>query len=797
MFMKKTLFIVFLIWNLLSSTFNYAQKAMDLPKKFQRPLESVNTTDLSDLKDKVIGTPWYVFSDRANNPLFTDVSLKTKLIDLSFGEKLAVLAVNGTKFNVGIVDKNKQIKQKGWIESSKVLLWAKSLVDDVHEIDIRAMVIYKLGQNTLADKGVIPVYQTPVVTPNSPSKEHGGIFDYFYIYKKEASKYLIGKRNLIDKLANDILYGWVDEENVSTWSHRVAWEKNWEPEAVKERKSFSDKRGIIVTSERSESECLMKINRKAVKSSDCISTKSPSPYVETENDVSTIRNSGTQGRFPLLELGKGNVKNEVVKVGVISEAQIPGGDKVDPNTITAIFEDMGRKRNINIIFVIDGTESMQPYAASIQIGLTSAMRRITDSVNKYVSKDNKTNQYSFGAVIYRDAAWEKPADKYGEKLSLDTTEMFKWIRNNIALKSKSPDLDQSEAVFNGLYYALDKYRPDTLNSNYVILIGDCSDHFDNVKRSTVYKSIEEVANYYKRYSINFISIQVHNEGRAEHLQFVDQMRVFSAKLLDLKAIEKIPGGAVKDFYREPEGSKIITRVTACALNKPLSQQSLAGQVNSNIFFIEDDVNKRIIELNNVFEKTGVPDPYATARVVDFLRKKGIPYTQAHEMFKKGLTQEYNVGYASLYCSGVQFPLYKQVVLLEQSDLKQINELIAEIYKIKNYPIDSRKDKLAKLLKTIARRYFPGIPDTEIQWKSLADLLSRITGKECSNPEVCSLTIAKIPSLTSDKVNEIFSYFEKYGSGLKKIQNNMGKYEARYIPKDTKLKYVFVPGNEIP
>lgn len=799
--MKSIILPLVVVLSMIVGYNSYAQQLKNTPKEFQRPVESVlNHLVSSSLSAQMANQPWFVFSDRSLNILYSDPDLKTKGKTLKFGQKMGVLELTNDVLKVGIIDKDKKIGDIGYISINKILLWKKSLVDDSNRVDIRAMVMYTIGKGSLQDEGRVRIYMNPIVSNNAADYTfHDGIFDYFFIFKTEGNFYLIGKRNYIDNVADNVLYGWVHKENVSTWSHRVAWEKNWEVQAVAERQSFTDNTGIIVTNDRSEANCLLQLNRRSQSSKGCIKTNSV--YLETRKDMSTVRHSGTRGRFPLLEMGSRNVAQTTMKVGVISSIEIPGLSKVEDDLVTKILDDMGQIRKINIIFVIDATQSMQPYSASIQSGVNNAMKQIADSISKRSNRDDKQNDYSFGAVLYRDDAMARPVEKWGQNLSSDKDALFKWLNdrmnnvNNNPAPGKKADPDQAEAVFNGLYFALDQYRIDPSNSNYVILIGDCGDHFDKT-RSNVYKTLESVMPLYQKYNVNFMAFQVHNEGKKEHRDFVDTLRRFSSDILGISSL--LPGSPSNPLlYKEPAIAKIKTRIKSCPLNKPLSVQDLTFEIKTNITFIEDDVNKKVRELTEIFEGKGVSDPVATARVVEFLKRKGVPPSEAKEWCERGLTQEYSEGYTVLNNPDCQYPLFKQVVLLEKADLHGINVMIGDLIKAKVFPPTEKTKYLINTFRSMARTYFPGIPDKEIQFMDIGNLLYRITGKPCTNNEICSIQIDKIGTYPKAKLDSIITYFEQFKKGLLTIESSLTKYPARYSPPDTKLNFIYIPAEDIP
>lgn len=802
--LKIKLLTIAMVWLIVIPGYSQ-QKLEEIPRKFQRPTENVDLSIPAPNAARQTGTQWYVFSDRENNPVYSDQKLTKEMGKLRFAQKIAVLESFPNQNNVlrvGLLDKNNQIQQRGFVSANNVLLWKKSLVDIEYDIDLRAMIIFTLSKESVKDSGKVRYYQSPQVNDKSPFSLRGGIFEYFFIYKKFGNYYLIGKRNSIDKEADDILIGWVNTENVSRWNHRVLWEINWDAEAVAERNSFQDKRGIIVTSSQNEANCLKEIDRKHTDSKMCVNNTAV--FIEGPN-AKLQRSPGLQRRFPLLELPQGDISDQAIKVGVFSTYQAPDIGSIDPNQINKFIDGIDKIRKINIVFVIDASESMQPYTQSVRSGVRLAMRKIADSIHIKSNSVDKTNQYSFGAVLYRDAVSQVPVEKFGQQLTMDTIGLFKWletrmkIENNKSLPGKNQVNNQEKALFYGLHYAIDQYQPDATCSNYVILIGNEGDQLDSVKQPGVYKRIDDVAKLYKKFNINFSAFQVKNEGKELNRMFVDQMRQFASFIQGINT--PIPASTKNpNFYQEPQGAILKTRIQTCSVGKPLYTDDLASWIVQNISFIEDDVNHKVKSVMAILKGTGVDEAYGTASILSYLLSDGFSYSEAKALCDNGLTQDYREGYAFLNSPGCKYPLFKPVVMIERNRLLEFIRFLQGLAEARRFPITERNHYLINVLKAIYRIYFPGISDAAIENIELGSFINRISGKKFSNPELSTLTVEKVRSLTSrqeSEINELSDYITSYLANLERIEYMANQYPGRYLVPDSKLFYLFIPADELP
>ena len=175
---------------------------------------------------------------------------------------------------------------------------------------------------------------------------------------------------------------------------------------------------------------------------------------------------------------------------------------------------------MNLIIVVDGTQSMEPYFKRLYDAIKKACAKYTDA--KYKVK--------LGLVIYRDykdinSNGDSCYVEYVPMRQMNDSKLFKTFETGgtYGIRSSLHD-DYAEVLYEGLYTALDtakmKYKRD--ESNLIFVVGDCGNRWNDPRCPTM-DAIKE-----KMYAnnVNIISFQVHNmesDRTTAWYDFNDQM----------------------------------------------------------------------------------------------------------------------------------------------------------------------------------------------------------------------------------------------------------------------------------
>jgi hypothetical protein len=406
------------------------------------------------------------------------------------------------------------------IPKSKLLLWKDCLVEkdvvvDEYRADFpkKAMVINRLiGTNVEQNPGYYKA-------PNTEDRFRIGLpkeFTVLFVYKVQNNCMLLGTKPRVEDPQNAIsmIKGWAPFSQLTPWNHHLALEFNWEKADV-----------------RKGNQTPIMLYDNAVSAPNFCSNKNFQPAsavgrtVFREQTFHTQRVQGFYTRTPVLTQGI-ELSNRTPEIGFIGEIKlqsIPGMenciDQIDP-PLNALDEiriktqiNVKKSSRINILFVVDGTKSMERYSSSIQMAMTTTM----NSLKQEYGKDDRIS-FNFGAAVYRDHL-ENSADcpGIGGNYVVDISNNGNWTTNitsineffagSMVVERNKCDREHPEAVYYGLSKAMKTFSVDKMNTNYIILIGDASNN-DAYWSSSV--SQQSVIQLMVENNFNLIALQVHH-----------------------------------------------------------------------------------------------------------------------------------------------------------------------------------------------------------------------------------------------------------------------------------------------
>lgn len=226
------------------------QMVLGYPEAYKRPPNPygdkkdstfINGEHLNEMDTKV---GWWVVVDHDEAQSFTSAGGGTFKTKLKFG--IAYYVLNEKDDWVELVDalvdgrRIVRLKEKiGWVQKKYLLLWNHSLINPVTKRNQKAILINKYeyfldnvcGKNELANAYTSPSGEKMI--------EDLKISRFYFVYKKEGERYLLGLLSRLSYIDNTILLGWVNKEQIAFWNTIVALEPNFTDEAYNERKSNS------------------------------------------------------------------------------------------------------------------------------------------------------------------------------------------------------------------------------------------------------------------------------------------------------------------------------------------------------------------------------------------------------------------------------------------------------------------------------------------------------------------------------------------------------------------------------
>jgi hypothetical protein len=650
---------------------------MRTPGKYLMPMD--NASEGLPGKEKE-GDLWIVFSDRPGNPLYTDKTCKTpngKRMD--FMQPMYVIAESPTAIQVVSLDDADfrgnllagAISKAAWVNKTEMLLWRTCLkTRDVNLPEFKDGIFNKKAMvlNIISGQQQVirapEYYSHPRCNP-SDSINAALVYQINYVYKETPTAYLLAETPQILDVKRDaaLVKGWVLKSQTTAWNHRLALEVNWDDKAVAERKAKQQKAKIYTTKTATGA---------------TLYTEPASYYFKRE--------IGEVDRFPVLDIANG-----ISKVGVIGDLRSEKGGTLSSDEfakIKHVIDSMsGSLRNVNVIFVIDGTSSMVPYSKSIQTAVKDVMRDLLKSANNY----------RFGALIYRDAA-EGNANTI--HYTRDLTSNYNGV-NSLLSRYMTPTFnrcnnDPEEAVFYGIKKAIERFDPPAGESNFVILIGDAGNHSrtqvtdcdGKTTNDATFVSTDELVNLMVRKNVNLMAYQVHHQVTLDVKPAFDgfrtQVQSIMEKIVARKSAENgaATSGNVLTKQRDVVEIRADLGVPGYFKMAPdggsIHPQVLQKDIEKSLLMIDEKVNHQLDGISEYLN--GKIKPENAKELASFIKKleqQKISKDKLDIVFQKN-GQVYNTGYVKRFESGMKNPIYQDVLLMSQDDLYSIKKSLERL-----------------------------------------------------------------------------------------------------------------------
>ena len=492
--------------------------AKDCDECYARPIE-IQTAEASLMKDIYSGRKnintfnlkkarkndayWKVYSDRADNKVYESYNGRFEKGQLQFMEAVLVTKVSddGAYIRVSreeIIDGKYAYSEVGWVKTSTLVLTDKALsnsngiskkglvlvnLDNVQELKI---MIKEAQIRGYVEEYVF--YDRPDIRRKGKPRRKAQKLDVRFVIKELPNLKLLSVNDELSNLTpvqlKSYVDGWMNSVNITDWDTRICLETTHGAEYKEEY----DNMDIPVF-----------INKKQLRAfqNTGISAESAGPIYRFK--IRKNRLQTNRMRLPILEYDD---IDDIVKVATLGSVK-GNGDENEAN-IKRLLSDLKRKRNnINILFVIDATSSMNQYYPAVQRGISNIV-----ALNKNIYKDKTIK---FAVSIYRD--YEDASNEYVvEPLTDDPDRIFRFLAK---VETRSVAKSVHESVYNGILKGLEESGMNSEESNVVILIGDAGNHRQD-KRGY---SKEKVSERLSAYKANFIAFQVYKSRDKAYRHF--------------------------------------------------------------------------------------------------------------------------------------------------------------------------------------------------------------------------------------------------------------------------------------
>ncbi len=462
-------------------------------------LNSLNSTN---------NKPWCVFSDRSRNPVLTAQGSPTgKLLD--FMQPLYVSDVYQQKFLeiYGYEEDNNGtpvFKKLGYINKEKILLSSFSSLNQ-YGASRHAMICYAIRGDVNVGDDVADIldnknrfYLTPTEQDDQGVPEK---FKIYFVLKEVNNVLLLSTKDQIsenDKLNRSIIPGWIKSMLVTSWDHKICLEPNF-------GSKVDPYKNIENIDDEFQNAALVFGTKKTAKSVDYYGKLDSSSIDDLLCKWPLKKYGPSHFRLPIVAEINEEDKN-IRKVASLVK-QI-GGDIGNSSGGEDLINKLTEQvKTVNILIVIDGSSSMQPYFNAVANSLYTINQNMKASGFKKVK---------IGVSIYRDES-DGAVNSLISKTSNYTRDYeFLPLTNDLSIVEDylresgstyqnifSLGQDRYESMFKGLKRAIIDAKFNPQESNVMYVIGDCGNHpTDNVVK------LNELSNLVAKYNINIQAFQV-------------------------------------------------------------------------------------------------------------------------------------------------------------------------------------------------------------------------------------------------------------------------------------------------
>lgn len=766
----------------------------DRPEKYYHPYHGMNLGISKDhIKNAV---DWIVYSSKEGNQVFSDPGLVHPIGTANFMEAFFATnietdnAIQVVRYDLDAMDgQGKRFaldaEAIGWMAKSSLILWQTALLHPETKF-ARKVMTCTLPSTIQQDFNKLKNGARKVIffdSPNlkRPNDRDSRIYEIFFVFAETDNALLLGKSQTISATsAKSTVLGWVDKDRVTDWSQRMALEPNWDAEAVEERK----------------------INRiEAIALSDSVAA------VNYKNGLGvtaaqTIWSGGlyekrsipSWKRFPIIR----QTSEGIAEVVVVSEVRSASGDVLSAERYAEIENQYNRvrdqRRNINLIFVIDGTRSMESYFPSIANAIQSSMNLVLAS----------DNDFKFGVVVYRDYPDESCNRLISQKGMVDKNSLpslIQWVREITTDGCK--DKDKPEAMYHGLAAALRMLGDDAKSSNAIILIGDTGNRIPD-ERHDPKEIIARLAS--KRCGL--MAFQVWNAHEPTYQHFIDQ----SFQLI--QSSSRIAADAYKDIA-------ITAYTPECVEAGNMGFKMKNSPIPGAIYFAErggrlppEQLEKGIID---IIKETNASND----RLLTFLEyhikgneyrpglktNEGDNFTPAVLMMltDMGLQKDaldllvdHNVQFAMksfvpIQIEGQKHSLYRYVLFLDATELYELLRTISSFLN----PEDPRytvRQNLKNVCKEILRIHY-GTDRKLIEEKSLGEIMGLVTGLPSTSDLLKKIRPDDLDDprkVTDRQLSELSAYINSKKDALEKVAG-----DSNYFFRSNDHSYYWIPQELLP
>jgi hypothetical protein len=807
-------FFKILICILFFSSLAIAQKSVTI---FNRPFEYDRPTGQllpSHLVKKGSGL-FTAMSDRDENPLYESASKSSnKLSSLKFLDPFYIIGEEGDFFKVAEYDDTnkptgnvlKNPKNVGYVDKSNLILWKTAIQNDKGFVKkalsiVKGDVLMNKGK-FISDKGEIKCYSNPDLNSKYLMKESGlNIFRFLYVVKEnpDAKMVLLAYQPQFSISIKDRIIGWVPQNIVQIWENRLCLEPNFSQEAIDERRLNGVYSSLFI----SENAALdfKKSYKESISDSIIIESASREAWKRFKK------------RLPILSENK---EDKIFETGYTTPIVNPGSgvEEISEGQWDDLASDATKRkillRNINVVFVIDGSAALSNYMSSITNAISQIKRDFSDDVKRL-------NRIKYGVVVYRnneDVNCPNVGDVSTSKspLSKNPEDILQFIERESKITGCNDNI-YSKALYKGLLEGLNMFntKVGVLESNYMILIGGAGENIeDDDKNAPV---LQKIIDLYVKTGVNMFAYQYRRLGKVEYRGFTAQVQNILQKgnegiLNDSKDVNKkgekilpINWERIEEeglnSYKAIENDNFVkfAEFTWPQTESNIPEQFFLRQMDSFISRATTQSNENIKKIDHVFLLGQKADITNAVRVL----LKGINvsgnYNQDEivKAFNGDNYQFFGRCYAPIKVNGLKHDLFRRVFFFTEDELSNLIQKLVTL-EVSDDDIALNRTELYSALVELAKGY---VGSAEAKNMDLNKLLTYIVGMDQHSNVFNSIDkledIKDTKKVSDDKIRSMTKEFTNKTKQLKEIKRS----ESDSYQEDTDIKNFWVPASSLP
>lgn len=722
-------------------------------------------------------TFWVVFSDRADNPTYTEPGGSDVYTTLAFNEQLRIAQIrNGYALvysepqeSIAYPMISPAAVNKGWISMKKLLLWHSCPTNEAG-IYNKALLCVNMDEKKGSDLGRL--YKNP--SDKNLYETLMTDMKFYFVMKREGDLSLLASEHSLDGHSDQMLKGWVANQSFVAWNQRSCLEWTWNHKDVE---YFSD-----------ESICGYVYKEKDREN--CVLTKPFKRRTSKSYDKYLYRMNPDELRYPILDDGTADLYS-------CSTFSPPGGssevERTDANSTVSSkgFSEkvLRAKTNINIGIVIDGTNSMASYYPAVK-----------EAIKKGCNYFGKKYKVKVGVVIYRDYT---EGEFCTERLPLTPPENPKFAEfldngGSYGVRNSAADRTNAEALYAGIDEALDRlgFKPD--QTNILLVVGDCG----NDKDDTRYSSEDLIAKIVEK-DVDVMGFQVRRTDSEAFESFNDQLLDLMSLSLQrryakLKNNLNVEIKGYRDGYKLVNDDKSILYIGSHSfpdVGKEMPVTKLTSLMEEAIISSSEKVNYQI-DLLASFSAGGFAVSKDVVGTDVDLNEEWLKHELGdhYEQIKKSNSLLAFRGYASkAHKSGKGF--FKPVVFISSDELNSLIDRLAPVNVAA--AIEDDREPYVNAMKHLAQSMIPeDLSDDQLNQMTIDEIMRMVNGLNESASALKSYTIAEVASHRIVTSKDYIALVSKFVSKYNKLVD-LKSMPYKYTFTSNGLKYYWLPVEDLP